>query len=322
MSEESPKPLVKAVPAARKLAEEKGIDLSLVRPTGPQGTMVKRDVERYLASLPAPIPPHPALEPKEGTALFQTPAAVQETSGLPPDGEGESLFGRVIPMATMRRVVARRMAQSALTAPHIHFFTEVVMERVLRLQSSIQEEFQRRFQARLSVNDFIIKAVALAIREHPLLNATLRGEEIHILPEINVGLAVALEDGLIVPALPRADEMGLARIARTRADLVNRARTGKLELREIERGTFTVSSLAAFEIHFFTAILNPPQSGILTVGKTMDRLYLEEAAVKARKAAQFGLAVDHRIIDGTAAAAFLQTVKKIVENPEFHFLHL
>jgi pyruvate dehydrogenase E2 component (dihydrolipoamide acetyltransferase) len=134
------------------------------------------------------------------------------------------------------------------------------------------------------------------------------------MPEINIGLAVALEEGLIVPAIPHADQLSLGEIAKLRADLVERARVRKLKVEEIERGTFTISSLAQFDITFFTAILNPPQSGILSIGKTADHLGLKEGKIILKKIARFGLSVDHRIIDGVVAASFLQTLKKRLEK--------
>ncbi|RPJ01865.1 MAG: 2-oxo acid dehydrogenase subunit E2, partial [Deltaproteobacteria bacterium] len=153
-------------------------------------------------------------------------------------------------------------------------------------------------------------------------NASIRGNEIHIHPDVNVGLAVALDEGLIVPAIPNADKLGLGAIARQRADLVERARKGKLAMEEIQRGTFTISSLSNFDITFFTAILNPPQSGILSVGKIQDLLYLEAGQVKTKKVSTFGLSADHRIIDGAVAAKFLQAIKRMIENPLFSFLDL
>lgn len=336
---EKPSQPVKAAPAARKLAEEKGVDLSLVTPTGPHGTMMKHDVEAYLATRPSEKRPqkvsslarkaaedlHVPLENIQGTGaagliMKADVLRAADQKGFP--GKEEGLFGKIIPISKMRQVIARRLTESAFTAPHIYLFTEMNMEGLLSLRESILEEFEKRFQVRLSINDCFIKAVALAIREYPLFNASLRGDEIHVHPEINVGLAVALDEGLIVPAILQADRIGLGAIAQQRADLVDRARKGKLTLQEIERGTFTVSSLANFDITFFTAILNPPQSGILSVGKVQDQLYLQEGKVRSRKVAQVGLSADHRIIDGAMAARFLETLKRMIENPIFYFLYL
>jgi pyruvate dehydrogenase E2 component (dihydrolipoamide acetyltransferase) len=330
------KPL-KAAPAAKKLAEKEGVDLSLVRPTGPHGTIMKKDVEAYLASAVSQKPPQrvSTLARKEAERLGVSVEGIQGTGTrgrvMRADvlraaerpkaiSEEEDLFGKVIPMEKIRRVIARRMSESAFTAPHIYLFADLNMEKVLIVREIILEDFERQFKIRPSINDFLIKAVALTLREYPLLNATLKGDEIHVYPEINVGLAVALDDGLIVPAIPRADELGLGTIAQMRVDLVERAKKGKLNIEEVQRGTFTVSSLANFDISFFTAILNPPQSGILSVGSTQDQLYLDNGQVKARKVATCGLSVDHRIVDGAVGAAFLQGLKKKLENPSYAFL--
>jgi pyruvate dehydrogenase E2 component (dihydrolipoamide acetyltransferase) len=283
---------IRASTLARKLAGRKGIPLDTVEGSGPRGRVMTKDVIR--AS-------------EKGSVLITE--------------EGSELFGKTIPMSQMRKVIAKRMAQSAFTAPHIYFFTDVELDRLNQLREEILSDFEKEFMLRISMNDFFIKAVALAIREFPMLNATVKGEKIYINPEINVGLAIAMQEGLIVPAIPQADRLSLGKIAQMRSDLVDRARAGKLKLEEIERGTFTVSSLAQFDIIFFTAILNPPQSGILSIGKTCDHLVLKEGQVVAKKMARFGLSVDHRIVDGAVAAAFLQSVKNRLENPVHTFMH-
>jgi len=334
-------PPMKAAPAARKLAEKKGIDLSKVTPTGPHGTIMIKDVEAYLASGAKATEEKPMratpVARKVAEDLKVTLAGVPGTgiqgrimkedvlraAGAGPATQPEGIWGKVIPMNSKRQVIARRMAQSAFTAPHIYFFTDVNLDGLIRLRDSISEDFEKSFQARISINDFLIKAVALAIREFPLLNSRIQGEkEVYVNPEVNIGLAVALDDGLIVPAIPCADRSGLGEIARLRSDLVARARQGKLTHEEIDRGTFTISSLANYDITFFTAILNPPQSGILTVGKMHEQLYLEKGEIKTRKICQLGLSVDHRIIDGAVAAQFLQKIKKSLENPYYSFLNL
>jgi pyruvate dehydrogenase E2 component (dihydrolipoamide acetyltransferase) len=333
---------VKAAPAARKLAEQKGIDLSEVKPTGPHGTIMIKDVEAYLASPPesaaekaakaTPVARKVAedlrvpLKGVPGTGVLgrvMKEDVLRAAAGVEPAARAEGMWGKVIPMSNKRQVIARRMAQSAFTSPHVYFFAEVSMEGLIHLRDSIMEDFEKAFQVRISINDFLIKAVALAIRDFPLLNSRIQGEkEVYVSPEINIGLAVALEDGLIVPAIPRADRSGLGEIAQLRLDLVGRARQGKLTHEEIDRGTFTISSLANFDINFFTAILNPPQTGILSVGKMQEQLYMENGEVKAKKVAQLGLSVDHRIIDGAVAAQFLQKIKKNLENPYYAFLNL
>ena len=223
-------------------------------------------------------------------------------------------------MSSVRKVIARRMSESAFTAPHIYFFSEVWLDPLLDFKKKILSDFEKHFNLRPSINDFLIKAVALNILDFPMLNAQLKGEEVHIMPDINMGVAVAVAEGLIVPAIANADRIGIVEIARQRADLVDRARQGKLTLPEMERGTFTISSLAQYDITHFTAILNPPQSGILSIGKTDEKLVMIEGQIQVRRVAQFGLSVDHRIIDGAVAADFLQNLKWKLERPSFTFM--
>jgi len=326
--------IIKAVPAARWMARREGIDLSLIKGTGPSGIILMKDIESlkftqrvYASSLARKLADKKgvSLETIEGTGtrgriMMADVIKGVEKPTLPAEAKG--IFGQTIPLSQMRKVVARRMVQSAFTAPHIYFFIDVEMDKLNQLREEILPDFEKEFKVRISINDFFIKTVALTIREFPMLNAMVKGEEIYVLPDINIGLAVALEEGLIVPAIPQADQLGLGRIAQMRADLVGRARAGKLKLEEIERGTFTISSLAQFDIIFFTAILNPPQSGILTIGKTSDHLALKEGQVITRKVARLGLSVDHRIVDGAVAAAFLQSLKDRLENPTYTFMHL
>jgi pyruvate dehydrogenase E2 component (dihydrolipoyllysine-residue acetyltransferase) len=340
---------IKAPPAARKLAKERGIDLLSIRGSGPGGTVLVRDVESFLGrgGQAGPrilaTPTARKLAGREGIALgsvkgtgvsgrvmkadvMESRSALQSVVPKPRVSEARVTqvskyrLGQVIPMNSIRKVIAKRMVQSKFTAPHIYFFNDVDMEKLLTLREEILTEFEENEGIRISINDFLIKAVALTLREFPLVNSTASGEEVRIFPEINVGLAVAMEDGLIVPAIPRTDQLGLGEIARYRADLVDRARQTKLTIEEMERGTFTISSLAQFDITFFTAILNPPQSGILTVGKVEEKPVVRNGQMVIRRIMREGLSVDHRIIDGAVAAQFLQSLKKKLENPYTTFL--
>jgi len=324
--------LLKIVPAARKLANEMGLDIEALTGTGPDGSIVCRDVEDALAV-------HLGDRAKVSTLADR----LGEKEGIPLDairGKGvdsrimtanvsETIeeaqrhqLGKIIPMDSMRQAIARRMSESAFTAPHVHFFTDINMDQLLICRQEILADFEAKFGKRPSVNDFLIKAVSLNIRDFPILNATIRDEAIHILPEVNVCLAVALPNGLVAPALSNTDQAGLADIVRQRVDLVQRARSGNLTIEELERGTFTISSLAQYDVSHFTAIINPPQSAILSVGKTRDELCLKDGAVQGRKVATFGLSVDHRIIDGAVAAAFLQSLNSKLEKPILTFLKL
>jgi len=323
---------IKAVPAARKLARDKGLNLETLAGTGPEGVILLRDVE---ATVEAGLEPSARVSTlarrfaeKEAMPLVGVAGTGIRGKIVRADVEraveeaAAPRLGKVIPMDSMRQVIARRMSESAVNAPHIHFFTDVWMDPVLNLRQDILPDFERKYGLRFSVNDLLVKAVALNILDFPLLNASVKGQKIHIMPDVNIGLAVALDSGLIVPAIAHADEIGLAEIVRERTDLVQRARIGKLSMDEIERGTFTVSSLAQYDITCFTAILNPPQSGILTVGKAREELVLVDGAVRGRKVVALGLSVDHRIIDGAVAADFLQNLKRKLERPAFTFLNL
>jgi len=339
---------IKAPPAARLLAKEKGVDLSLIKGSGPEGTILLKDVEAFSArgSQPGPkvlvTPTARKLAEREGIPVASIKGTgisgrvmkadvIEAKAGVKPSGikpvppriqpppVSKYQLGQIIRMNSVRKVIAKRMAQSKFTAPHIYFFNDVDMEKLLALREEIVDDFEKNEGIRISINDFLIKAVALTLREYPILNSKVSGEEIHIFPEINVGLAVAMEDGLIVPAIPKADQLGLGEIGRYRADLVERARQAKLTIEEMERGTFTISSLAQFDITFFTAILNPPQSGILTLGKVEERPVVRNGQVVIQRMIRQGLSVDHRIIDGAVAAQFLQSLKNKLEKPYYTF---
>ncbi|WP_163337535.1 dihydrolipoamide acetyltransferase family protein [Desulfopila sp. IMCC35008] len=321
----------RAVPAARKLAGDHQLDLTALQGSGPEGVILLKDVQAAVAS---------GTEANRASTLATRLAATEDVSLEDVTGTGvrgrimrsdvEGVLGadaaqglsKIIPMDTMRKTISRRMSESAFTAPHIYFFSDIEMTPLLDFRKQLLPDFEEKYNLRPSINDFLIKAVSLNILEFPILNGQLHEDEIHIMPEVNVSLAVALPKGLIVPALSCTDQASLAEIVNQRTDLVARAKDSRLTREELARGTFTISSLAMFDITHFTAILNPPQSGILSVGKTRDELYLDtDGSVKSRKVATFGLSVDHRIIDGATAADFLQNLKAKMENPIFTFLH-
>jgi pyruvate dehydrogenase E2 component (dihydrolipoamide acetyltransferase) len=279
-----------ASPLAKKMAKEKGIDLSSVTGSGPAGRISVADVEKYLS--------------ETKTAKIEAPPVF-----------GPLEIAEVIPMTTMRRTIARRLSQSCRDAPHFNLGTEVDMTEVKRLLDLRSEEMEATSGVQLSINDIFIKAVAITLRDHPRLNSRLNGDQVEILKNINVGLAVALDDGLIVPAVERADQKRVWQIAKERKDLVERARQGRLLLEEIERGTFTISNMGMFDIIFFNSILNPPQSGILSIGKILDKPVVRDDCVVIRPIAEMTLAVDHRTVDGAVGAKFLQNLKHALENP-------
>jgi pyruvate dehydrogenase E2 component (dihydrolipoamide acetyltransferase) len=281
---------VSASPLAKKMAQEKGIDLSSIAGSGLSGRISVADVEKYLSEAkPQKIEPRPSF--------------------------GTLEVAEIIPMTTMRRAIARRLSQSFHDAPHFNLGTEVDMTEVKRWLDSQSEKMGAAGEGKFSINDIFIKAVATTLRDHPRLNSRLNGDQVEILKTINIGLAVALDDGLIVPAVERADQKRLSQIAQERKDLVERARQGRLSLEEIERGTFTVSNLGMYDIVFFTSILNPPQGGILSIGKILDKPVVRNDCMVIRPIAEMTLAVDHRIVDGAVGARFLQGLKHGLENP-------
>jgi pyruvate dehydrogenase E2 component (dihydrolipoamide acetyltransferase) len=304
---------IRVAPLARKIAEKEGIDLSLVKPTGPHGTIMKKDVEAYLASL---------RQQKEEKKELEIPVTGKVTEAELIATAPRPIPGQKVPLSTMRKTIARRMVKSAFSAPHLCLFGELGMDALLEMRETLKASYEPPSQFPVSMNDFLLKAVALTLREFPYLNARWGEEEIQLLEEINIGLAVALDEGLIVPAIPGVDHLGLEEIARQRIDLVERAKQGKVQKFELERGTFTITSLANFGITHFTAIINPPQSAILSVGATQERLVMQEGKVGAKRFAMVGLSIDHRVADGAYGAAFLDSLRKRVENPLISFLHL
>lgn len=331
---------VRAMPAARSLAREKGLDLAAISGSGPEGCILKKDVEAYRAApAAAPAVSGPAkvtslarkLAQQKGVDLNAvqgsgprgrvTKADVLRAAAAPAPAGG-ALAGRKAPATSMRKTIARRLSASAFTAPHIYFFSDVKMDSLLALYKDIKQEILERHGVKISVNDLLIKAVALTLEEFPNVNASFDGENIEMWEDVNVGLAVALDEGLIVPAIASANIASLWEIASQRADLVDRARDRKLSAEEIQRGTFTISSLAQYEITHFTAIINPPQSAILSVGKTQETVVAENGQVVVRQVATLGLSVDHRIIDGAVAAQFLTSLKKKLERPALMFMEL
>ncbi|MFH1931768.1 MAG: dihydrolipoamide acetyltransferase family protein [Pseudomonadota bacterium] len=280
---------VLASPVAKKMAREKGIDLSSIKGSGRSGRIRRADVERYISEV--------------------RPTRIEPPPFMPPE------VSEIIHMDTMRRTIANRLTQSFHDVPHFNLCMEVDMTEAQRLKDRLHKKTEAQFGISPSLNDIFIKAVAITLRDHPRLNARLKDNQIEILGDINIGLAVALDDGLIVPAIERADQKRLWQIAMERKDLVERARQNRLSLDELERGTFTVSNLGMYDIVFFTSILNPPQTGILSIGKTLDRPVVRDGNIVIRPIMEITLAVDHRVVDGAVAAKFLQDLKDGLEDP-------
>jgi 2-oxoisovalerate dehydrogenase E1 component len=281
----------KATPLARNIAERNGICINDIQGTGPRGKIYTKDLVHVKTSSGTNVP------------TYSGPTAYRSDQNF-----------STINISNIRKAVGQRITESAFTAPHIYFFADVDMDPLLRFKKELANGSDESQGAIISINDLLIKATALVLRKHSLLNASIDGETIKVWRDINIGLAVALKDGLIVPAIPRADQKRFSEIAQNRKDLVERAHAGTLKLDEIQSGTFTISSLARYSITHFTAIINPPQSAILSVGPTHDKAIVTNGTIRVGKCAVFGLSVDHRIADGVNAAEFLTDLKDFLEN--------
>jgi len=290
---------VKASPLAKKIAEEKGVDLTLVTGTGPGGRITKEDVLSYLASKPAaPAVPAPIPVP------------------LAPSEEFE-----IVPLSSMRRAIGKKMAYSKASIPHFYIGTEVDMTEAAKMRQSLIPTIESKTGVRLSFTHILIKAVAMALEEFPRINAVYDGENIKLSRDINIGIAVGLEEGLIVPVLKRANTVDLVRIASEADKLVARAREKRLREDEFVGGTFTISNLGAFDVDSFIAIINPPETAILAVGRIKEKPAVAGGNVTARSMMTVTLSADHRVLDGVTAAKFLQRVKALLETPHNLLLH-
>lgn len=283
---------VKASPLAKKMAAEKGIDISAVKGTGDGGRIVKRDVEEF--------------NPQAAPAKSSQP----QTASVPVAALGEE--GHTdIPLSQMRKVIAQRLSESKFTAPHFYLRMTVTMDKVMESRKAINEVAP----VKISFNDIIIKAAAMALRKHPEVNSSWMGESIRQHKHIHIGNAVAIDDGLIVPVIKFADQKSLSQIADESKKLSDRARNKKLQPQEFTGNTFTISNLGMMDIDEFTAIINPPDACILAVGKIAETPVVENGAIVIRNLLKLTLSCDHRVVDGAVGAKFLQTLKVYLENP-------
>jgi len=282
---------VKASPLARKIAEEKGIDLTKVQGTGPGGRITKNDVLAYLE--------------REAEA-----AAAEKASMEPALPEYE-----VVPMSSMRRAIARKMVESKTHAPHFYVTVQVDMTEAVRMRENLIPLFEAKKGVRLSFTHLLIKAVASALEKYPQLNATFEEDEIRIWKDVNIGIAVSLEDGLIVPVLRGANKLDLFEIASQASELVTKAREKRLREDEFSGGTFTISNMGAVGVDSFIAIINVPETAILATGRISDKPAVVDGELTIRKMMNMTLSADHRVVDGVTAAKFLQEIKRLLEAP-------
>jgi pyruvate dehydrogenase E2 component (dihydrolipoamide acetyltransferase) len=295
---------IRVSPVARRMAEGASLDLGAITGTGPGGRIVKSDVEKAIADGTARAAVRPELAaPAPGSAAGPVVA--------PAIGPAR-LEERDVDLSMMRKSIARRLTESIGPVPHFFLTSEIDMGRALDMR---QELNQRIAPEKVGVNDLLVKATAEALARHPEINASWQGDRIRRHGSADIGIAVAVEDGLITPVLREADRKGLIQIARETADLVARARERKLTPEEYQGATFSVSNLGMFEIDQFTAIINPPEAGILAVGSTIEKPVVENGEVVVRRRMRVTMSCDHRVIDGASGARFLRTFRAMLENP-------
>ncbi|MGA9324888.1 MAG: pyruvate dehydrogenase complex dihydrolipoamide acetyltransferase [Salegentibacter sp.] len=287
-----------ASPLAKKMAEDKGINLSDVKGSGENGRIVKKDIESYK---PSAKPAAAAQAPQEAKP------ATQPQPYVPAGEESFEEFKN----SQMRKTIARRLGESKFTAPHYYLTIEVDMKNAMASRKQINE----LPDVKVSFNDMVIKASSMALRKHPQVNSQWTGDTTKIAKHIHMGVAVAVEEGLVVPVLKFADQMSLTQIGGNVKDLAGKARNKKLQPAEMEGSTFTVSNLGMFGITEFTSIINQPNSAILSVGAIVEKPVVREGQIVVGNTMKVTLACDHRTVDGATGAAFLQTLKTYLENP-------
>lgn len=275
-------------PLAKKMAEEKGINLASVSGSGENHRIVKKDIENYT----------PAASSANGSNIIYAAAVGTESY-------------TDVPNSQMRKAIARTLSASKFSAPHFYLKMEVDMENAMAAREAINAEGD----VKISFNDMVVKAVAASLRRHPKVNADWIGDAIRYNNHIHVGVAVAVEDGLVVPVVKFTDTKGFAQIGAEIKDLAARAKTKKLQPQEMEGGTFAVSNLGMFGIEDFTSIINPPNGCILSVGQIKSTPVVKNGAVVPGHVMKLSLSCDHRVVDGAVGSAFLKTLKEILENP-------
>ncbi|PTM15595.1 MAG: pyruvate dehydrogenase complex dihydrolipoamide acetyltransferase [Bacteroidetes bacterium] len=281
---------IKASPLARKLAADKGVDLSMVKGSGDHGRIVKRDIDSF----------NPAIHtsPQPGVASAPSvPAGVESFTDTP--------------VSQMRKVIASRLSESKNTAPHFYVTMDIDMDNAIAARKAMNAGGE----VKISFNDLVVKACALALKKHPVINSSWMGDFIRSNHHVHIGVAVAIEDGLLVPVLRHADQMPLAAISASVKDLAGKAKDKKLQPADWEGNTFTISNLGMFGVEQFTAIVNPPDAGILAVGGIKQVPVVKDGQVVPGNVMKVTLSLDHRAADGASGAAFLQTVKGFLENP-------
>ena len=291
-----------ASPLARRMAEQQGIDLAAVKGSGPNGRIVKADIEAYqgVGAKAAPAP-----------AAAAAPAAAKPAPA--PAFEGDTPY-ELAPASNMRKVVARRMVESKQAAPHFYLTVDCEIDELLRVRADLNGR-AKDGEFKLSVNDLVIKAAAVALRQVPKANASWHEDGVHRYTRADISVAVALDEGLITPVIRDAGHKGLRAISDEMKDLASRARAGKLQPQEYQGGSFSVSNLGMFGVKHFEAVINQPQGAILAVGAGEQRPVVKDGALAIATVMSCTLSVDHRVVDGSVGAEYLAAFKAIIEDP-------
>ena len=328
-TEPQEKKRIMSTPSARRLAKELGVDLSLVTGSGPQGKIKEADVLKFHAE----GPPAPKITPLAAEIARQEGLDISTIAGT---GEGGKITKedveralaaskaapqappsevRVIPLAGMRKTIADNMHASLQTAAQLTAFTEVDVTEMVRFRDMMRAEFARNDTVKISYNDIIVMATARALMRHPIMNSTLVGEEILLHDTVNLGIAVALPEGLIVPKLRNAEKKSLLEVAKEVRALAQKAREGALAVEEVTDGTFTISNVSMLGMDGFTPVLNPPETGILGIGRVIQKPAVFNGEIAIRHMMTLSLTFDHRVVDGAPAMTFLRDLARYLAQP-------
>jgi pyruvate dehydrogenase E2 component (dihydrolipoamide acetyltransferase) len=300
-----------ASPLAKSIAKDKGVDLRQIKGSGENGRIVARDLQNAQPGAAQPAAA-PAAAPSEyiQAALPEQPASAAKPAAAPAPAAAEGTYTDT-PVSQMRKVIAKRLSESLFTAPHFYLTMEILMDKAMESRVRMNE----LSPVKLSFNDMVIKASAVALRQHPVINSSWLGDKIRQNKQINIGVAVAVDEGLLVPVIRQADGKGLSQIATEVKELAGKAKSKKLQPAEWEGSTFTISNLGMFGIDEFTAIINEPNACILAVGGIKQTAVVKDGQLAIGNIMKVTLSCDHRVVDGATGAAFLQTLKGLLEDP-------
>jgi pyruvate dehydrogenase E2 component (dihydrolipoamide acetyltransferase) len=309
-------------PLAKRMAKQAGIDLHALKGSGPNGRIVRADIEAAqkggaVAAAPPAAAPAPALAPaaqaQAAPAAPPAPVPVLAKAPAPPITAPH----RLVPNSSMRKVIARRLTEAKQTVPHFYVSMDVELDALLKLRADLNGKSAKDGPGafKLSVNDLVIKASAIALRRIPKVNASYTEDNIVLYDDVDISVAVSIADGLITPIIRKADQKGLAAISNEMKDLAARAKAGKLKPEEFQGGGFSISNMGMYGVSTFAAIINPPQAGILAVGAGQPRPVVKEGALAIATVMTCTLSVDHRVVDGALGAEWLAEFKRIVEDP-------